>query len=437
MSTRTPKAVQRLSVHGRFAFAAVALAAAFLALPPMATADTFNIANGDVAGLIAAIDTANGNGQADTINLATNGTYLLSIGAPNGEGSGLPRIYTDLTINGNNSVIQRSAGAADFRIMKIRTDNSSAQIAVTVNELTFSNGSEHNGGGLAITNGVVALNRCRVENCISTTGHGGGIYATTGIGTSLSLTLDSCSITGNVIGANADGGGLYCARFSGPVSLSVLNSTFSGNAGGGVHITNANPCVLRNCTVSGNTNRFGIYTFRAGGLRVDHCTVVNNTFGLACYESGGVGHARMTHSIIALNASQDLNSSTIFSEGHNIFGFDLFGTQINCGSPGMCSTDRAGVDPRIVPLDDNGGIGMTHMLRCDSPALDAGWPSNCLTSTDERGLPRGVDGEGDGLAACDIGAVERQLFEIQDSDDDGVDDCADLCPNTPDRKSVV
>ncbi len=39
---------------------------------------TFNITNGDVAGLIAAINTANSNTETDIINLAVNGTYNLT-----------------------------------------------------------------------------------------------------------------------------------------------------------------------------------------------------------------------------------------------------------------------------------------------------------------------------------------------------------------------
>src|SRR6476620_7878385 len=66
----------------------------------------FNIANGNVVGLIAAITTANTNNQADTINLATGGVYTLTavnnVTIGNGT-NGLPVITSDngnaLTIN--------------------------------------------------------------------------------------------------------------------------------------------------------------------------------------------------------------------------------------------------------------------------------------------------------------------------------------------------
>jgi hypothetical protein len=56
-----------------------------------------------------------------------------------------------------------------------------------------------------------------------------------------------------------------------------------------------------------------------------------------------------------------------------------------------------------------------HRLLPNSPAVDAGSPTNpgssgdaCATA-DQQGLSRPVDGNGDTLARCDIGAVERGL----------------------------
>ena len=50
----------------------------FCVLLQNAKAATYNIPNGDVAGLIAAINAANTNPGADTINLASNGLYTLT-----------------------------------------------------------------------------------------------------------------------------------------------------------------------------------------------------------------------------------------------------------------------------------------------------------------------------------------------------------------------
>src|SRR5437016_12174056 len=81
-----------------------------------AQAATYNVATGDVAGLIAAINSANSSPAPNTINLATGGTYTLT--TVNGSGTGLPVISNSMTINGNGATIQRSGavGTPDFRI---------------------------------------------------------------------------------------------------------------------------------------------------------------------------------------------------------------------------------------------------------------------------------------------------------------------------------
>ena len=86
-------------------------------------ATTFNIPNGDVAGLIAAINAANANPGADIINLAASGTYTLT--AVDNTGyygpTGLPVIVSPITINGNGATILRTSAPStpDFRIFLV------------------------------------------------------------------------------------------------------------------------------------------------------------------------------------------------------------------------------------------------------------------------------------------------------------------------------
>src|SRR5436190_1753073 len=114
-----------------------------LLITTAAHAAVFNIPNGDVAALKNAMNTANTNGEADVINLAANGSYILtaidnSLNGPNG----LPAVKddaadVDLTINGNGATIERSAstGTPAFRILMV-----DVEAGLICDALTIKNG---------------------------------------------------------------------------------------------------------------------------------------------------------------------------------------------------------------------------------------------------------------------------------------------------------
>src|SRR5437867_260832 len=74
-----------------------------LALEPLedrTTPAVFNVANGDVGGLIAAINASNTNNQSDTINLAAGGVYVFSTAADaTAGGNALPSVLTDTNLS--------------------------------------------------------------------------------------------------------------------------------------------------------------------------------------------------------------------------------------------------------------------------------------------------------------------------------------------------
>jgi hypothetical protein len=75
------------------------------------------------------------------------------------------------------------------------------------------------------------------------------------------------------------------------------------------------------------------------------------------------------------------------------------------GCLSLLETDIVGVDPRLLPLADNGGATPTHALGLYSKAVDA-VSENCDSPIDQRGIPRPLPGLVGGHALCDLGAVE-------------------------------
>ncbi|MCB0059159.1 MAG: DUF11 domain-containing protein, partial [Caldilineaceae bacterium] len=278
-----------------------------------------------------------------------------------------------LTISGNNA----------SRIFDVSGSG------VHLDGLTIRDGSADNGGGILNT-GILTIS----HNALSGNGasaDGGGIY-NTGI-----LTVSHSTLTNS---HSFHGGGIYNGGGS---LLAIRDSTFSSNdayGGGGIY-NNAGTLIVQNSTFSGNTafggggdaGGGGIHNRMGGAVTISYSTISGNgaSFGggIRNYQSGTV---TLSHTIVANSLSDypDCDGG-ITSLGYNL---DSDGS-CNLTGPG----DLPNTDPRLGPLQDNGGPTFTHALLPGSPAIDAGDDNNC-PSTDQRGVPRpqGV--------ACDMGAYE-------------------------------
>jgi hypothetical protein len=93
-------------------------------------------------------------------------------------------------------------------------------------------------------------------------------------------------------------------------------------------------------------------------------------------------------------------------------------TDGTCGQPG--DGNLPSTDPLLLPRDDD---PVAYRLEAGSPAIDAGdprLPCTTLLFSDQYGTPRGLDGNGDGVAVCDIGSYEAPEAEPTGSEAPGV-----------------
>jgi len=333
----------------------------------VACAATLEVAAGDAQGLIDAIAIANSNNEPDTIMLAGDGLYSLldSSGADATHGPfGLPRITSEITIDGRGATIERAGGAPAFRLLLVDAAGS-----LTLDHVTLQGGETPGQGGGVLSFGELNLLRSTIRHCSAALG-GGGVYVD---GSTSRTLIDRSTFCDNT--TPDDGGGVFHKKGE----LNILRSTFSRNvAFNGGALYTAVDFFLASSTLADNDA-----TFYAGGL----------------FAISGVG--TLSNTLIAGNramASPDL-TGVFASQGHNLIGhaFGAFGF----GATGDQIGREELIDPRLGPLRMNGGPTPTHLPLADSPAIDTGGSASIVGDMDQRGAPRPLG------AACDIGAVER------------------------------
>jgi hypothetical protein len=273
------------------------------------------------------------------------------------------------------------------------------------------NSSTIRNSGSGITHGLggeLNINNSMIENNAST-----GIIASSGTATINNTTIRNnkigiqpsglMTVTNSLIHGNSNGG-IDAAGGSDARKLTLVNSTISGNGGSGLNrgglFTLGLDVQLINVTITSNTG------FHTGGILVANGVdvTVRNTLSAgntATQPTNGV----LFHDCALANPS--LPGAALISEGHN-----LIGVSAGCTISGDTTGNILDVDAKLDSLKDNGGPTKTHTLLAGSPAIVKGNPAGCtnaqnqILTTDQRSLERPVDGDGDGLAECDIGAFE-------------------------------
>ncbi len=244
---------------------------------------------------------------------------------------------------------------------------------------------------------------------------GGGIYNNPN-GT---LTVSNSTISGNATTSSEfpsftpHGGGIY-NRFDS--SLTVINSTISGNEGGdGGGIYNDGTLQVSNSTISGNRAAWGggIYSDQDGLAKIWNTTIAGNRVasgndGGGMYnESGAL--ATMWNTLLANNIvdpGQDTRSNCL---GDITDGGNNFDSGDSCQFSSQ-NDSFFNTDPLLGSLADNGGPTETHALLAGSPAINAG---NNAFAVDPEGVPLQFDQRGAGFARIVGGTVDIGAFEVQ------------------------
>ena len=162
-----------------------------LGLTSFLYAETFHVGC-SVDDLISAINQANATPGVHTLELSGGCIYTLTT-VNNIDATGdnsLPKITTNITINGQAAIIERQADSPDFRFFHVETG-----VSLQLNYLTLRNGRNsvaakidggaifNNGGAITITNSTLTGNYA---------GCGGAIYSPTG-----TLTITSSAFSDN------------------------------------------------------------------------------------------------------------------------------------------------------------------------------------------------------------------------------------------------
>lgn len=270
--------------------------------------------------------------------------------------------------------------------------------ALEVRGLTIAGGGQ--GGIVAFLGSALTLKNSTVRN-----NPGGGIRGFGGV----RMTIIASTIRDN--GGDA-------VRLDSASALTVRNSTLSSNRGHGIAAHEVTRVRIVNSTLSGNTADYGAGLLAYAGATVINSTLSGNTAsqGGGIYLIEGPGSAvTLVNSIVARNAGGDCagtHSTTRPVDGGQ-----------NLDSDGSCGLDPAkgslpATDPLLGALADNGGPTRTHAPAPGSPVIDA---SPFGRPLDQRGIARPQDGDGDGEARFDLGAVERQAAACDLNGDGRVD----------------
>ena len=303
-------------------------------------------------------------------DLNDDGKPDITIDAGNGT-DGLPRTY-----DGN-------------RIFTIDDGDSSKSSSVTIDGLTLM-GGDNGGSGGAIFNSETLTVKNSVLKDNATQANGGAIFSNR----SAAVTVIDTALTGNF--ATNAGGAIYVDSFgTGEIRNSLIAQNSSSNVGGGL-LALGNVGIVNSTFSANTTSASGGAVSNGGQLNVKHSTFAQNVAAFGGTDIGGLGLTDST------NLSHSIFTGTVDGQNSVTGDYNLFANTVTIAG----SNNLQNTDPKLGPLQDNGGLTRTHAPMVDSPAIGGG---DFLLTGGVNGVPL-HDQRGPGfdrvVDVIDIGAFE-------------------------------
>jgi len=257
------------------------------------------------------------------------------------------------TLTLTNTIISGNSASLDAGAI----NNIEGTLNITESNLSGNTASDDGGAIDNANDSTLTIINTTISDNLADSGFGGGISNAL----NSTATFVNTTISGNA--ASDSGGGIRNNNATVVVSDSTISGNTSGTDGGGIE--NTGTVTFINSTLSNNASaRDGGALFNTGTASLISSTVSKNA---AANNGGSIwtdGTVNLTNSILADSNSAD--DAEVADAGAT---FNLFGA--NIVEDGSVS-DTIDLDPRLSPLQDNGGSVLTHLPLEASPAINAG-----------------------------------------------------------------
>ena len=314
-------------------------------------------------------------------------------------GGAIANLTSDLAISGctfnankSNDDLQYMGGGGVFN----------QDCAPTISDCTFTANSAYYGAGICNFMADALIEDCSFADCNSTTIGGGGI-----MNYGCSAMINRCLFKNNT----TDSGGAILEQSTSTIVNCIMWNNTCYRYGGAICLEPSDGSVtvmpnITNCTIYGNraSNGGGLYSNNVKAI-VRNCIIWGNT----AYVSGS-GIYQFSAAIITMDVRAcDVQGDSTFPGSGNI---------------------------RVEPAFVDAGNG-NFTLTWGSPCIDVGVGTAAgLGSVDYAGKPRVVDGNEDGVAVVDMGALEFRgryiddyLFHVEISQNIVYDSPSDTSPD--------